>query len=407
MNHQLEKTIVTLFLLVFIVFGFFRGGAFKSVDDLAKAAIAEIAPASEEKKAEDTVTFAAASAALNKSLSFNRPMIDLNGSLAKALNMRELYRTNGGVVLSNGYVAGIYNRTSTDYEYEQLLDLKSFLDERDIQLLYVNEPTKYNDDTVIQDELALTSYVNDNADRLLERLRAAGINCMDLRETLAGESSFQWFYRTDHHWTVPAAKAAARAIAETLNRDYGYHIDLSLYDDDNFEYTEYKNAWLGEQGKKIGASFVGLDDYTLITPKYDTELTLKNGKKEKTGSFEDVLVKSSVLSPKKNKDIYTASSWHYTYQGNSGLIKNALNTEGKKVLVLGDSYDAVTNAFLALGISEVRGLIMRNYKEDLRAYIDRKQFDTVIIAYAEFMIGAHDKPESANYKMFDFGKTEP
>ena len=30
------------------------------------------------------------------------------------------------------------------------------------------------------------------------------------------------------------------------------------------------------------------------------------------------------------------------------------------------------------------------------------QYDTIIIGYAQFMIGAHDNPNSANYKMFFF-----
>lgn len=72
------------------------------------------------------------------------------------------------------------------------------------------------------------------------------------------------------------------------------------------------------------------------------------------------------------------------------------------MLVLGDSYEQITIPFLALGISEVQCLVLRNYKASLKEYIDSHEIDTVVVTYASFMIGAHDNETSANYAMFDF-----
>lgn len=82
-------------------------------------------------------------------------------------------------------------------------------------------------------------------------MEECGINYIDLRDNirLEGKNSFDMFFRTDHHWTPDSGKWAAQAIAEKLNEDYDYDIDVTLYDDSNYIYTEYKNAWLGEQGK--------------------------------------------------------------------------------------------------------------------------------------------------------------
>ncbi len=81
---------------------------------------------------------------------------------------------------------------------------------------------------------------------------------------------------------------------------------------------------------------------------------------------------------------------------------NNMNTEGKKVLVLGDSYEQTTIPFLALGISEVQSIILRSFDGSLKEYIENNDIDTVVIAYASFMIGSHDNEASANYDMFDF-----
>ena len=42
---------------------------------------------------------------------------------------------------------------------------------------------------------------------------------------------------------------------------------------------------------------------------------------------------------------------------------------------------------------------------DLKQYILDNHYDAVIIAYAQFMVGAHDDSTSANYKMFSFDKS--
>ena len=39
---------------------------------------------------------------------------------------------------------------------------------------------------------------------------------------------------------------------------------------------------------------------------------------------------------------------------------------------------------------------------DLRNYILENGYDTVLICYAQFMLGAHDDPNSSNYRMFTF-----
>ena len=87
---------------------------------------------------------------------------------------------------------------------------------------------------------------------------------------------------------------------------------------------------------------------------------------------------------------------------NKSVIVNHQNQGGKKVLGPGDSYEQVTVPYLALGVSEVRTLVLREYDGSLREYIDSHDIDAVIVAYASFMIGAHDYESSANYAMFGF-----
>lgn len=344
---------------------------------------------------------------LKEKVDLNDHMVDVNGKFNKKAGLRETFKDSGGVILSNGYIAGVYQKTSTNYEYKQVKKLAKFLGSNGIDFLYVNKPTKYMDDDVIAAELGLDSYTNRNADKFLLRISKAGINNLDLRERLNKKVSFSYFYRTDHHWTVPAGQEGAENIVTELEKDFGYEIDHSISGKENYRYKKYKDIWLGEQGKKMGKTYVGMDDFTLVTPKFDTSFTVsKRDKEGKTGSFGKVLVNKKAIKKavksKKGTDSYHGSSLHYAYNGNIGRIINNGKCCDRKILVIGDSYDTVTNAFLALYFRQVDSIIMRTFKKDLHEFILENGYDTVIVSYAQFMIGAHDKKDSANRMMFTF-----
>lgn len=184
---NLESKIVTVMLLAVIIVGSIWSEAYLYADEWIQTVIEtttskEEAVSAEQKKQQEFID----------EMPFKQMMIDLNGTMAQMLKLRELYKNSGGVVLRNGYVARIYEITTTDYEIQQIVDLKAFLDEKGITLLYVNEPTKYFDDTVIEWDMGRRTYINANADILLERMSEAGVNYIDLREiyTELGYDSF-------------------------------------------------------------------------------------------------------------------------------------------------------------------------------------------------------------------------
>ena len=104
-----------------------------------------------------------------------------------------------------------------------------------------------------------------------------------------------------------------------------------------------------------------------------------------------------------DNDVYKNDSWHYAYSMRH-CINN--NVENGRVLVIGDSYDRVTVPFLSLGVHEIDSSILRqtNRSFSLRDYILENGYDTVIIAYAQFMVGSHDDTANSNYRMFSFNR---
>lgn len=412
---QLESIIVSVFLLLVILVFFFKSNAFSYVDEGIEATNNGVVTAWQEKHPKEVVeettsttpvaTFSQVCTNFLNGLYSKIQLCELNGGISKRLGFVDFYSNAGGTLFDNGYVAGVYPQTSTDYEIQQMMELQSFCDKEGIKLLYVNEPTKYIDDAITE-EIGRKSYINQNTDLFLSRLGEAGIKYIDLRDNIRaeGRDSFSMFYRTDHHWTVESGKWAAEIIAEELNQNYGYHIDMDIYDDANYTYTEYKDAWLGEQGKKLGKAYVGLDDFICIEPNFDTNYTVATINGTYNGTFSETMIDKNNYNSEDLEAIYACPSWHYSYLRagmNQSVIKNNMMKKGK-VLVLGDSYEQVMVPFLSLGVNEVRTLVLRGYEGSLQEYIKANDIDTVVVAYASFMIGAHDYPSSANYTMFDF-----
>lgn len=328
-------------------------------------------------------------------------LINLNGTITKTLNMHILYSNMGIYVTKDNYIVSAYPSTSTDYEYEQTVALNAFLSKHNVNLLYVNQPVKYIDDSLMEREFSLKSYGNQNADTFLSRIREAGVQAVDLRENIVSENlnSFALFYRTDHHWTVPTGLWASGIIAGSMNQRFGYHIDMELLNPAKFTAREWKDSWLGEQGRKIAQTYVGLDSFVELKPSYPTDYTFKESDgSTKKGTF-DAFINEAVYNTSRN--VYENGIWHYSYSA-LDCINN--NVKKGKVLLLGDSYAMVTEPFLSLGVREIDFLDIRYVSDDfsLCDYIIDRNYDTVLICYAQFMIGAHDDPNSANFRMFDF-----
>ena len=350
------------------------------------------------------ITFTTTESEFTNSLYNKVDFINMNGRMAKLLNMRGYYSDKGVYLNNEGYIVSAYPYTTTDYEYYEILAFKEFLDTNGVSLLYVNEPIKYLDDAEFTNEFGIESFSNRNADLLLNRLRDAGINAIDIREDISGEGKdiHDLFYRTDHHWTVPSGLWATQIIAKGLNESCGYDINLSIYDPQNYSFTTFENRWLGEQGNLLAETYVGLDDFTEIKPTFTTDYTFKDryGNIYKEGTFKDFIMED-MYDP--DNEEYTGASLHYSY-----LRMNCINNNVShgKVLLICDSYAHATEAFLSLGVHELDSIILRDQDENfsIRNYILQNSYDTVIIAYAQSMIGAHDNPESENYSMFSLDK---
>ena len=393
-NNNIMKYFAAMIFVIILLVGFIRNNSFAILQQLSEY----LGQPTDEIDAE---RIDAIDVEFGNNFFMKRQLVDLNGFVAKKFGMQGLYSDIGVYVTDDNYIVSPSQKTTTDYEYSETVGLKDFLEANGINFLYVNEPTKYIDDKLFSDEFGIETYSNRNMDLFLSRIREEEVKVIDLRDNIKAEklNVRDLFYRTDHHWTVSAGLWATKIIAQELNDEFGYNIDMSLYNEEKFEKTVWKSCWLGEQGRKVSDIYVGLDDYVRIQPMYATSYTFENGDGTTyKGTFDD-FIDNSIYDV--NNDVYQNESWHYSYNIKKGVNNNV--GEGK-ILILGDSFEHVIQPFLSLGVHKVDFLCLRDYDNELklRNYIIENDYDTVIVAYAQFMVGAHDDGNSANYRMFSF-----
>lgn len=267
-------------------------------------------------------------------------------------------------------------------------DLKNVAEENGAKFLYCAAPNKE------YYEIAPTNVENyscDNIKRFITAMKNENIPVLDFTEELANDTNTDdMFYYTDHHWTTRSGFVATKEICESLKSLYGFSFNEKYTDLNNYSISEYSNWFLGSTGKKVGAYFTwnGPDDFELITPNFETDICEEQPFKDqiRDGAFEETVLFMDQLK----KDYYQKNTYT-TYSGGDfrlQILKNNLNPDGKKILIVRDSFACVVTPFLALQTSELHVCDVRNYeyyvgdKLNMKDYIQEFKPDYVLVLYS-------------------------
>lgn len=395
-KNTIVTRIVSVTFVIFLFVEFIMNGSYARIGDIFNSI-------SSVRDTETYQTIDEIERKIADSFWGKRKWIDISGWTSKILDMRSLYNRSGLYVSDDDRIFVPANKTSTDYEYYETIDFNDFLKSNGINFLYVNEPTKYVDDSFFVEDFGIETHSNENMDVFLKRIREYGVDTLDLRDIIHKDdlNINDMFYRTDQHWTVPTGLWASEAISSALNTNYGYNIDLSLFDENRYIKKEWKNCWLGELGRKMSEPLVGLDDFTELKPDYDTDFTFFNDDGTSFDGNFDYFIEEIIYDT--NNNVYYNPSWHYSYN-----MRKCINNDvsSGRILLVCDSFGYVTQPFLSLGMHEVDWVILRDCEESfsLRKHILENNYDTVVVAYTQHMLGSHDNQNSSNYNMYAFDK---
>jgi len=330
--------------------------------------------------------------ALESAIPYDDQLKEIYGFSNKIISPNEKINGKAGVIKdADGYLVPIYDAEPSvlDAAKKGISELNEVCHNNGAEFMYVSYPSKINAETEAIKYGMETNYEDYRKD-LLAYVDENNIEYLNLRKRLEDEGykAKDIFYKTDHHWKTTAGFYAAKEIANELNYRFNWSLDTAALDEDRFSFTTYDNLWFGEIGRSLSKTWVNaLDDFTLIMPNYETSISLSYPDGNEISGDFSVMVDSS----KYEGDIdYYSTSAHYTYsKGMSSPTtyhNNLMNENGKKILIIKDSFSVVVVPFLTLETKEVTVWDMRKdaTKNGLYQYIADNDFDVVLLAYTDF-----------------------
>lgn len=268
--------------------------------------------------------------------------------------------------------------------------LQDYVEKDGTKVLFVVPPSKYDKKLT---EFGTGLPVNDPnpvVDEMLFYLNRMGIESLDMREFLPSDqiSYEETFFKTDHHWTIPAAFYATDAIKNKINESFGENLDPNNYylNFDNYDQVTYYSGMLGSMGRKTGANFCGIEDFTALWPKYEgsfkRESMFENGNiVKKEGSFVEALMDTEVLT--ENTDLYTDSQYSLYLNGLCiyEKILNENNPDGAKIFMIRDSYFSPVISFMMPMCSEIDAIwsLEDTHQLDVEKSVVENKYDYIII----------------------------
>lgn len=302
-------------------------------------------------------------------------------------------------------------RETNDIEImaDNIESFREYANSYNIPIIYINDGRKVKPGKHFAGE-----YSNENSKDLLNALKERHIDTLDMPQEMI-EDGLDWYssyYKTDHHWSTKTGLWAAKTIAEKLNKDYGFHFDLSNFDENQYNINHFDGYWIGQYGRKLRSIKV-MDDYDKIIPKETSLFTViiptKNYKE--TGSFDEVLFKENVFDniADYQKDDYFDHPDAYECSGidNYALeqINNlsVTNNTDKKILFIQDSFSWYSTAFLACDIKNIDIIYPKEFTGSIQKYIESSKPDVIIISYSSSQICQDDLENITEHtSMFDF-----
>lgn len=320
--------------------------------------------------------------------------INLNGLMARMLQKREL---NEVYKLKNGYLGNALPMQEPSAFAERIAAFQTYLSERGSALVYVQVPSKESmRDAQMPDGIVDAS--RESAERMLTLLRERQVKTLDLTMEMEadGFTLESAFFCTDHHWRPETAFWASGRIMSYLHDTFGTSYDASVCDLENYHVDVYKNWLLGSRGKRTGTLYAGVDDFSVIYPKFETEMTTSfpAGALERHGSFYDANIDEQHLIGRD----YFGKIAYCTYIGGDYPVvvhENASAVADTRVLLIKDSFALPLQAFLSLHLQRLDVIDLRYYQDSLTDYIERAKPDVVLICY---------NPWATGEEFYGFGK---
>ncbi len=342
-------------------------------------------------EAEYKETFASIEQDFQENVRGKRNMVNVYGLYQKAID--HMIIDNFEYVADDYGIIHMINDKedeSIDHFVGEMEELQQCADKRQIPLVYVQAP---NREIVNKGSVIEKFNTDDNVtSQIVSRLDKKGISTLDLRTQLqnAEESGIRLedlYLHTDLHMQTDAEIWMGNQLAQYLQDNLSITIANKEYLSDMSLYDKKTYPMLGNYGRGVGEYFVGLDEFDIYYPKFDTDLEFCiPGKEErsKQGKFEQAVMNRYEQMPYDdytywvtNFGAFTEPYYKYTNH----------KQEETKLLIISDSIPYRAFSYLLLTVHEIDILDSRYFNgTDYLSMVLEEDYDAIIVWQERYLI---------------------
>ena len=195
------------------------------------------------------------------------------------------------------------------------------------------------------------------------------------------DEDYEFTFDASSHWMPVDALFGAKTVAQVLNDEYGWDFDISIYNNENYKNLLDDYPTFQENIKNT----LGYDYYFPI-PLYDNQFKIEYAEQPfSSGNFQEAFLKAP------DEWDYSSGAYHDMFKLSNSLIyeihnETVINNKGKRILVIGDSFNWPLSAYLSLGVEDLTIIHNASFTGSLETYIQKNNPDFVIMIYndAEF-----------------------
>lgn len=189
------------------------------------------------------------------------------------------------------------------------------------------------------------------------------IRCIDVSQALESHREQPLYYKTDHHWTTKGAFLAYRELGSSMR--------FTPKNEEDFNIRQVTRQFYGSLYSKSGFRHIEPDSIELYYPKAPESIALDYVDEQQRADS------MYVMENLNKKDKYTVF-----FNGNHGLIRITTdNPEGRRLLIVKDSYANSLIPFLTSHFSEIDVIDLRYYDGDVLKLTEDRQIQDVLILY--------------------------
>lgn len=267
---------------------------------------------------------------------------------------------NGAFFCKDDTLIGKFNKPDASLIDANVDAINAFVDSTDVPVYFSLIPGAVS---VWEEKLPANAQNYDQKKFIEEIYSKIDCDTVDNYTVLDEHDEEYIYYRTDHHWTSLGAYYGYTAVADALGFEPK---DISGY-----EKKTVSKEFFGTIYSSSGVRWVEPDVMDIYVSDENKKVENYVGKNATEGIFYN-------YDKLEIKDKYT-----FFFGGNAPLVKVTSDCDnGKKLLVIRDSYSDCEVPFLSEHYSEIYMMDLRYYKFGVKSFLEENDIDEVIINYS-------------------------